>query len=405
MSLTINGATNTLTAASGLAIAGNTAVTGTLSATSSVALAATQKLYLDGVAATGNTYIHENSADSLQLVAGGTAAVTATSTGLGIGLSPSVRLDTLGALGRHARIGGFQFGGTSATADAGNNLLSSGAYWNGTNFTATQTTAATVQFGNGAVNFYADTGLTPSGTFAAVAKATLDSTALTLGTGVNLNIKRAQAILADGTDGYLVYGSSTTSTTGAALVMYGETHVGTPNEAQFRVNNTTKMTVATSAVTLGAGVNLVMASGKGIDFSATANGSGTTTSEVLDDYEAGTWTPSVGGDATYTTQLGQYTKIGRQVTAKLDLTINTIGTGSANAISGLPFANNATLTADFTVSYFTSLAVSPVFLGGFVGGSATSLNLNGLTAAGASVSTLNALGNGARIIATVTYFV
>ena len=36
MSITVNGATNTITAASGLAIAGNTAVTGTLSATGKI---------------------------------------------------------------------------------------------------------------------------------------------------------------------------------------------------------------------------------------------------------------------------------------------------------------------------------------------------------------------------------
>jgi hypothetical protein len=47
--------------------------------------------------------------------------------------------------------------------------------------------------------------------------------------------------------------------------MHGQTHATTPNEAQFRVNNTTKMTVATSAVTLAAGVNLVMASGQYIE--------------------------------------------------------------------------------------------------------------------------------------------
>ena len=38
--------------------------------------------------------------------------------------------------------------------------------------------------------------------------------------------------------------------------------------------------------------NIVFASGQGLDFSATANSSGTVTTEVLDDYERGTWTPS-----------------------------------------------------------------------------------------------------------------
>ena len=38
--------------------------------------------------------------------------------------------------------------------------------------------------------------------------------------------------------------------------------------------------------------NIIMANGSGIDFSAT---SGTGTSELFDDYEEGTWTPSVTG--------------------------------------------------------------------------------------------------------------
>ena len=40
--------------------------------------------------------------------------------------------------------------------------------------------------------------------------------------------------------------------------------------------------------------NLVLASGSGIDFSANSNASGMT-SEVLDDYEEGTWTPTITG--------------------------------------------------------------------------------------------------------------
>jgi hypothetical protein len=103
---------------------------------------------------------------------------------VGIGTSsPAVKLDVANASGRAARIGGFQFGGTSSTADAGNNLLSSGAFWNGTNFTATQTTAATIQLGNGAINFYTESGLTPTGTYTGNVKATLDS-AGNLGLGV-----------------------------------------------------------------------------------------------------------------------------------------------------------------------------------------------------------------------------
>ena len=63
--------------------------------------------------------------------------------------------------------------------------------------------------------------------------------------------------------------------------------------------------------------DLKVASGHGIDFSATGDASGMT-SELLDDYEEGTWTPALQFDVgsptiTYGTRSGTYTKIGRMV--------------------------------------------------------------------------------------------
>ena len=63
-----------------------------------------------------------------------------------------------------------------------------------------------------------------------------------------------------------------------------------------------------------------------------------TAANLLDDYEEGTFTPSVGGNASYTTQVGHYTKIGNSVTILCELHINTLGTGSASTITGIPFA-------------------------------------------------------------------
>ena len=88
--------------------------------------------------------------------------------------------------------------------------------------------------------------------------------------------------------------------------------------------------------------NLTFAAGHGVDFSSQSDyGTGeTTTSSLLDDYEEGTFTPpSVGGNATYNSQIGKYVKIGRSVTIKLELHINVIGTGSTSTITGIPFVN------------------------------------------------------------------
>ena len=70
------------------------------------------------------------------------------------------------------------------------------------------------------------------------------------------------------------------------------------------------------ATNLSVNGNVVIAtSGKGIDFSATA---GTGTSELLADYEEGTWDPIIGGSVgsagqVYAQRTGRYTKIGRMV--------------------------------------------------------------------------------------------
>jgi len=78
-------------------------------------------------------------------------------------------------------------------------------------------------------------------------------------------------------------------------------------------------------------------SGAGITFPATQSVS--SDANTLDDYEEGTWTPSVGGTATYyaSGNTGTYTKIGRVVTFKGLLYILSIGTGSTTQITGFPF--------------------------------------------------------------------
>jgi hypothetical protein len=79
-------------------------------------------------------------------------------------------------------------------------------------------------------------------------------------------------------------------------------------------------------------------SGKGIDFSAT---SGSGTSELLADYEEGTWTPVVtpgtSGTITSYTATGTYTKVGRQVTTQFKISITNAGTGTGAVVFTLPF--------------------------------------------------------------------
>ena len=92
--------------------------------------------------------------------------------------------------------------------------------------------------------------------------------------------------------------------------------------------------------------NLKVASGHGIDFSATANAGNSASmgNELLDDYEEGTWTPVAatnGGSASsFTADTCLYTKIGRMVFIKGSVrNIDTSGTTGASTfrITGFPF--------------------------------------------------------------------
>ena len=109
--------------------------------------------------------------------------------------------------------------------------------------------------------------------------------------------------------------------------------------------------------------NLKFPSGQGIDFSPTANTSVTgasTTSELFDDYEEGTWTPTT-NSGTITTVAGsaEYTKIGEMVFAQCRIdSFSDVTSGTHFAITGLPYPTNGTAQAhigtgwgDFTIGY------------------------------------------------------
>ena len=86
--------------------------------------------------------------------------------------------------------------------------------------------------------------------------------------------------------------------------------------------------------------NLIVASGHGIDFSATStSGQGSMTSELLDVYEEGTFTPAAGdysGTMTFTT--AYYTKIGRVVNFTFKMTGDGTSDSSQVNITGFPYA-------------------------------------------------------------------
>ena len=97
--------------------------------------------------------------------------------------------------------------------------------------------------------------------------------------------------------------------------------------------------VSATQLTLTTG-NLIVANGQGVDFSATP---GTGTSELLADYEEGTFTPTLTRSSsaptlTYTAQNGYYTKVGNMVTVQVCVTWSANSGGSGYwYLDSLPF--------------------------------------------------------------------
>jgi len=97
------------------------------------------------------------------------------------------------------------------------------------------------------------------------------------------------------------------------------------------------------------GDNIVIGTaGKGINFSANTNAPGMT-SELLNWYEEGTWTPtatSQTGAITSYASGGTYTRVGRQVTVTAYVDLTNVGTaGGFLQISNFPYKNGAASSA------------------------------------------------------------
>ena len=100
------------------------------------------------------------------------------------------------------------------------------------------------------------------------------------------------------------------------------------------------MTVDSSGRTLLGGVTAnanggVLQLSSGITFPATAVAA--TDPNTLDDYEEGTWTPANSVTTLTNGATATYTKVGRLVYVNFDFTLATNASGSAVAITGLPF--------------------------------------------------------------------
>jgi hypothetical protein len=156
------------------------------------------------------------------------------------------------------------------------------------------------------------------------------------------------------------------------------------------INGDAGMTYVKATDTLTVAGNIVMSvAGKGIDFTATANSSGNLqTSELLADYEEGTWVPTdaSGAGLTFTTVSAcRYTKIGRAVTIQGIITYPSTANTATALIAGLPFAYadffpvNITYIGSTLASYILGVAGSNFYIFNNTGTPLTNANLTGAT--------------------------
>jgi hypothetical protein len=150
----------------------------------------------------------------------------------------------------------------------------------------------------------------------------------------------------------------------------------TPVEA-MRIDSAQNVTLATGNLVIGT-------SGKGIDFSATA---GTGTSELLNDYEEGTWTGTLTASTPPTTPItatGTYTKVGRMVMYNIFfLDVDTTGAAGDASVTGLPFTVGATAQGTVVSNAFANPTSTQT------GGGGTTANIVvSQTAGGASIIAL-----------------
>ena len=151
------------------------------------------------------------------------------------------------------------------------------------------------------------------------------------------------------------------------------------HDVLFQVNAATKAKLDTNGhLTISDGDLVIGTSGHGIDFSATSNTSatgGSTSNELFDDYEEGTWTPIIsyqyGSVTSYGTQTGKYTKIGNMVYADFYISLTNKGdpSGSYSYIQGLPFNHTGSTAGVGSIYFFNNFNTNVSYIAYELGGS------------------------------------
>jgi hypothetical protein len=177
-----------------------------------------------------------------------------------------------------------------------------------------------------------------------------------------------QQVLFDAGSRSVFIDSSSNDGGGSGTVAIRTSSSGSPS-ARLTVDGAGNATVNTGNLVIGT-------SGKGIDFSATA---GTGTSELLADYEEGTWTPayafSTSGSVTQFITAGRYVKVGSVVHLTCRIATSAISSPTGDVtITGLPFTSAANSNYGAALGQ-VSLFASDLPIRGRLGSSAVAVSL------------------------------
>ncbi len=134
---------------------------------------------------------------------------------------------------------------------------------------------------------------------------------------------------------------------------------------------------------------------------------------VLDDYEEGTFVPTLGGSGgqsgqVYALQVARYVKIGKLVHIQAQITLSTLGTITGNAqIQGLPFTsvNVANIQSAATVGFYTAMTSALAVFKGAIAPNVTAITLFGATAGATGIVGLVQadFSNTTNLIISATY--
>lgn len=143
--------------------------------------------------------------------------------------------------------------------------------------------------------------------------------------------------------------------------------------SSLTVNNLGNTVVGSGHSVYIADGNLVFqTAGTGIDFSAVGAGNTFISSNILADYEEGTWTPTSGTNfGAFTSANGSYVKIGNTVTLNFFFYAASMSTSAASYIGGLPYEVTNTISGTSVEATGVVFEDSRMYLAWPSGGSST----------------------------------